>query len=284
MLDAGAQAARLPGVAGSLEGVERGAVRGVPDRVHGHRPVSLGRAPHHVLEPLARADLHAGAVEQPRGGGAERAVHEPLEIAHPQHVVAEAGAQAECAQVVEALPGKRLPHAQVELASFEQVLEHLERAEPAVLVVDCHHAARRRNPHSRARGVHHLANRRVDIAVAECPRRVLAQDAASVRPRRRAPRAARRPSRAPRCSPTASGSPSTSGPRARPAPRGRAPRGWEPRPSRPRASRAPAASHPAPPARVPPPPARAPRPGSAPPPGGPGAAPATRWGSARASR
>ena len=91
VLDPLAQAARRPLVAGGLEGVERRAVRGVADRVHRHRPAGGGRPPDHVLEHLARADLHARAVQQPRGGGAERPVHEALQVAEAQHGVAEAG-------------------------------------------------------------------------------------------------------------------------------------------------------------------------------------------------
>ena len=45
--------------------------------------------------PRALSDLDARAVEQPRGARAERAVHERLQVAEPQQVVAEAGAQPE---------------------------------------------------------------------------------------------------------------------------------------------------------------------------------------------
>ena len=82
------------------------------------------------------------------------------------------------AQVVEAVPRERLPHPHVELVRLEQPREHLEGAEPAVLVVDRHHAARRRHAHALARGLHHLVHRRAHVAVAEVPGRVLAQDAA----------------------------------------------------------------------------------------------------------
>ena len=53
VLDPLAQAARLPLVAGGLEGVERRTVRGVADRVHGDRPAGGGRPAHHVLQHLA---------------------------------------------------------------------------------------------------------------------------------------------------------------------------------------------------------------------------------------
>ena len=82
------------------------------------------------------------------------------------------------AQVVEPVPRERLPHPHVELVGLEQPREHLEGAEPAVLVVDGHDAPRRRHAHALARGLHHLVHGRAHVAVAEVPRRVLAQDAA----------------------------------------------------------------------------------------------------------
>ena len=65
-----------------------------------------------------------------------------------------------------------------QLAGLEQPLEHLEGAEPAVLVVDRHHAARRGHAHALAARLDHLVDGRAHVAVAERPGRVLAQDAA----------------------------------------------------------------------------------------------------------
>ena len=109
---------------------------------------------------------------------AERPVHEALQVAEPQHVATESGAQAQPAEIVELVPRERLPDAHVELVRLEQALEHLERAEPAVLVVDRNDAARGGHPHPRARRLEHLVDGRAHVAVAEGPRRVLAQDAA----------------------------------------------------------------------------------------------------------
>ena len=54
---------------------------------------------------------------------------------------------------------------------------HLERAEPAVLVVDRRDPPAGRDPHSLPRGLHHLVERGPDVAVAKGPGRVLAQHA-----------------------------------------------------------------------------------------------------------
>ena len=160
-----------------LEGVEGGAVGGVADRVHAHGPARRGGRAHHLGQPLAGGDLHARAVEQPGGGRAERAVHEQLEVAEPQHVVPEARAQPDRAQLGQPLGGQRLPHAQRQLATLVQALEDLEGPHPAVLVVHGGHAARRGDAQPGAAGLDHLVDARQGVAVAEGPGRVLAQHA-----------------------------------------------------------------------------------------------------------
>ena len=67
VLDSLAQAARLPHVPGAFEGVERGAVGRVPDRVHADRPARLGAVAHDLLELLAGGDHDAAAVGHPGG-------------------------------------------------------------------------------------------------------------------------------------------------------------------------------------------------------------------------
>ena len=57
-----------------------------------------------------------GAVEQPRGLGAERPVHERLDVADPEEVVAEARADADLGERVDVLVGERLPDAERERA------------------------------------------------------------------------------------------------------------------------------------------------------------------------
>ena len=54
---------------------------------------------------------------------------------------------------------------------------HVERSEPAVLVVDRSDPARRRRAHAVARGVNHLADAGAEVEVAKGPGRVLAQHA-----------------------------------------------------------------------------------------------------------
>src|SRR5262249_61294642 len=84
VLDALAQAEWLPVVARLLEGVECVAVRAIADRMHGDREAGPCRGPDQACEVLAARDLDSRAVEQPRGLGAERAIHEDLQIAEPQ--------------------------------------------------------------------------------------------------------------------------------------------------------------------------------------------------------
>ena len=165
----------LHSLAGRLEGVERGSVGPVADRVHRHRPARARRAPDHVLELRAARDLDPGAVQQQGGRRAERPIHEALQVPETQHVVAEAGADPERGQLVEPLPRQRLPDAHEQLVVRQQLLVHLERPEPAVLVVQRGHAAARRDAHPLARGLDHLVERGADVAVPERPGGVLAQ-------------------------------------------------------------------------------------------------------------
>src|SRR5207237_10059444 len=122
MLGPVAQAERGPVATSFLEGVERVPVRPVADRVHGDRPARAGSAPQDLDELLAARDLDPGrvdaaapdaaagagsagaaAVEQPGGPGAERPVHEHLQVAEPEAVVAEPRRDPELGQPVELL-------------------------------------------------------------------------------------------------------------------------------------------------------------------------------------
>jgi hypothetical protein len=66
VLDARAQALRLPCVLARLEGVEDVPVRLVADRVHGDGPAALGPASDDLLDLLAARDLDARAVGHQR--------------------------------------------------------------------------------------------------------------------------------------------------------------------------------------------------------------------------
>ena len=109
VLDARAQAARPPQLTGRLEGVERLAVRTIADRVDGERPAGLGRAAHDLGELAAARDADARAVEHPGGARAKRAVHERLQVADPEEVVADPGGEAELGELAEPLVRQRLP-------------------------------------------------------------------------------------------------------------------------------------------------------------------------------
>ena len=112
VLDALAEAARAPVVRGLLEGVEGVPIRPVADGVHSHRPAEASGPAHDLGELVPARDLHARAVEQPRGLGAECPVHERLQVAGAEVVVAEARGDAYSFEVFEALVRQRLPDAQ----------------------------------------------------------------------------------------------------------------------------------------------------------------------------
>ena len=204
VLDPLAQAARLPRVARALERVERGAVRGVADRVHADRPARLGAVAHDLLELLARRDHDAAPVRHPGRLRAERPVHERLQVAEPEEGRADAAAQADLAELGEPLGRGRLPDAQRQRALLLELLPEADRAEPAVLVVEGSDAARRRDL-ARRRASPRRTPRRAPATNRrlEPPRRLLVEDAGRLaaarrgRRRRRRPRGRRRRARAP---------------------------------------------------------------------------------------
>ena len=161
VLDPLPQTERLPDLARRLERVERVPVRAVADRVDRDGKPCLGTAADDLGQLGAARDPHAAAVEHPRRLGAERAVHEHLQVAQP-----EVGA---------AHPGQRV----FRVEPFEE----RKAAEPVVLVrhrgVDRRHAAQRGElepgPH-RVEALR-LGVRRLDVRLAEVPRRILAQHA-----------------------------------------------------------------------------------------------------------
>jgi len=65
----------------------------------------------------------------------------------------------------------RLPDAQGQIA---HVLPEAERADPAILVMNGSHAARRRHPQALAHCLDVLRGRGLDVAIAEPPARFLA--------------------------------------------------------------------------------------------------------------
>ena len=177
MLDPVSQAHVDPCIARRLERVERVSVRLVADRVHGDRPAALGGAPDDLLELLAARDLDARPVGHQRGLRAQRAVHEALQVADPEVLVAEAGAERERGRRIELLVRDRAPHPQRQVALVAQPLEDPRRAEPAVLVVDRADAAGIGQLEPDPRRLDPLVLGREHVAVAEPPGRLLAQDA-----------------------------------------------------------------------------------------------------------
>ena len=107
---------------------------------------ALRAAADDLLELLARGDLDARPVGEQRRSRAERPVHEALQVADPEELVAEAGAERERRRAVEEVVRDRAPDPQREVPLVAQPLEDAGRAEPAVLVVD----RRRRRASSRA--------------------------------------------------------------------------------------------------------------------------------------
>ena len=128
-------------------------------------------------ELLPARDLDAGPVQHARRLRAERAVHERLQVADPQQVVAEPGAEAELLEPPDMVVRKRLPDAQRERAVLGEPLPEARRAEPAVLVVDRRHAARGDDLQARRASRRRTRRRTRQVAVAELPGRLLAEDA-----------------------------------------------------------------------------------------------------------
>src|SRR5471030_1820294 len=110
VLDALTQPARLPCVAGLLESIQRLAVRLVADRMHADRESGLSSPAHDVGQLVAARDLDARAVEHPRRPGAQRPVHEHLQVADPEVGAPEAGAEPDRDRLVETVVRDRLPN------------------------------------------------------------------------------------------------------------------------------------------------------------------------------
>src|SRR6185437_12187613 len=113
-------------------------------------------------ELVAARDLHPRAVEQAGGLRAERAVHERLEVADADQVVAEAAVETKRGGVLDLVGGDRLPDAQRQRALVAEPLPDAERAEPAVLVVHGGDAARNGDADALSRRLDHLVLSRAD--------------------------------------------------------------------------------------------------------------------------
>ena len=155
--------------------------------MHGDGPAGRRSPADDVRELVAARDLDAGAVEHPRRLRAERPVHEHLEVADPEERVAEPGRQARVDDTVEMLVRQRLPHAERERVVVAQPLPEARGAEPAVLVVHGRDAAGGRDAQPVPHRVDVLVVGDGEVAVAEVPRGLFAEDArrlAAARPAR----------------------------------------------------------------------------------------------------
>ena len=177
MLDPLPEAARLPRVARAVEGVERGLVCGVADRVHTDRPARFRGLAHDPLELFARRDHDSGSVAHPRGLRAERPVHERLQVAEAQERGAGAAAEADLAEVGELLGRSRLPDAKRQRALLLEPLPEADRAEPAVLVVEGRDAPRGGDLDAFAHRLDVLLVGHAREPALEAPRRFLVEDA-----------------------------------------------------------------------------------------------------------
>ncbi len=138
---------------------------------------ALRRPANDLRELLAARDPDAGAVEHPRGLGAERPVHEHLQVAEPEEVVAEAGADTERVELRQLLVRERLPDPKGQPSAVPQALEDLGRPDPAVLVVHGRDAPAVRELHAGTRDVQPLVLGDGGKPLTKAPRGLLAQHA-----------------------------------------------------------------------------------------------------------
>ena len=136
VLDSLAQPQWRPHVVGRLERIQRRTVRRVADRVDGDGPAGRCARADDLRELLLARDDDAGAVEHPRGLGAERPVHERLQIADPEEVVADPRVDAEGFELGQPFVGNRLPDPERQTVERGDALEDTGSAKPAVLVVN----------------------------------------------------------------------------------------------------------------------------------------------------
>src|SRR5919197_773932 len=123
----------MPVAARCFERVERLPIGQIADAVHRYGQPGAGAGADDLDELVATRDLDAGAVHQPGGLRPERPVHERLQVAEADKLVAEAAAQMERRGVLDLVGRERLPDAQVQRTLVAQPLPDAERAEPAVL-------------------------------------------------------------------------------------------------------------------------------------------------------
>src|SRR5204863_9654769 len=95
-----------------------------------------GRAADELRELLAARDLHAAPVEEAGRLGAQRSVHEHLQVAEADERAPEAAADIHRTELFRVVGRERLPDPQGERSLGLELLPEAKRAEPAVLVVN----------------------------------------------------------------------------------------------------------------------------------------------------
>src|SRR5215217_5223016 len=114
VLDAGPESARAPVVLRRFECVERLPVGQVADCVDGDGEACARGPPDDVLELGPAGDLDSRAVQHARCLGAERPVHEGLDVTEPEEGVSETGRDADLCDPVDVVVLERLPDPQRE--------------------------------------------------------------------------------------------------------------------------------------------------------------------------
>ena len=180
VLDPLPEAERAPRVARRLERVERVAVRAVADRVHRDRAARAARRARTISSSSSRAVISTpAAVEQPRGLRAERAVHERLQVADAQERRRRGrGRSPSAASSPTLLVRERLPDAQRQRVRAREVAARSASA-PSQPSLSCTATTPRRFASFMPARIAstYSSSAIVDVALAELPRRLLAQHA-----------------------------------------------------------------------------------------------------------
>src|SRR5512132_2593919 len=167
----------MPEIARRSECVESLAIRAIADGVHRQGPACPRSGPDHLRELFSGRNRDARAVEQPGRLRAERSVHEGLQVAESQEVVADPGAEPESFEPLDLLVWERLPDAECQPFALVDPSVDSRSSEPAVLVVNCGDASRVGDLEALAGSVQPLVLGHGDVLLTEAPRGLLAQDA-----------------------------------------------------------------------------------------------------------
>ena len=130
-----------------------------------------------LRELVGARDLHAGAVEHRRRARAERAVHEHLQVAEPDELAPEAGADAERSSGASWACGSDCQTRRLSDPARSSCCQSASAPQAAVLVVHRGHPSRRGDAERGAHRLERLGRRGGQVVLLEAPGRLLAQDA-----------------------------------------------------------------------------------------------------------